>query len=164
MRSMKSLVVSGICVVLLAAVPGAVNAQDDSSDDDSSDDNSSTVGYYDMAAGIGQASQVPPITAVGVGGIPVQITVPNAAELAGLDVLWVLNPINGGYGGEYVANLADIQAAVSAGLVLIIHDRHVATAETILPGGALFNIIRDLNFVDAKNESSPFLVETLRDS
>ena len=126
MRPMKSLFVAGICVVLLAAVPSAVNAQ--------------IVGYYNMGAGQGTGNQVAPITTAG--GSAVNITVPNAAQLAGLDVLWVLNGSNGGYGGEYVANLADIQAAVSAGLVLIIHDRFVANAETILPGGALFNVIR----------------------
>ncbi|MDX1380014.1 MAG: hypothetical protein R3233_02785 [Xanthomonadales bacterium] len=99
------------------------------------------VGYYDMDAGEGVAEQVPPITAAG--HTPVQIFDLSPGELANIDVLVVQNPDNSGYDAEYLGALADIQAAVSAGLGLVIHDRHVDAAETILPGGGSFDIIRD---------------------
>ncbi len=101
------------------------------------------VGYYDTAVGSGSAYQVPPITANGF--TPVQMFDLTAADLAAanIDILWVLNPSNSGYGAEYVARLADIDAWVAAGGVLIFHDRYVTLAETILPGGAGFDIRRD---------------------
>jgi hypothetical protein len=105
------------------------------------------VGYYDMSAGQGAANQVASIVAAGHN--PVQILDLSAAELAGIDVLYVQNPSNGDYGAEYVAQVPAIEAAVGAGLNLIIHDRYVTPAETILPGGAGFDIIRD--FTDDAN-------------
>ncbi|MGH2830602.1 MAG: hypothetical protein ACRDJM_08975 [Actinomycetota bacterium] len=99
------------------------------------------VGYYDMCSGAGNASQVASITAAG--GTAVNITDPTAAQLAPVDVFYVQNCNNGAYGAEYVSRLADIAAWVGGGGVLIIHDRFVANAETILPGGAGFNIVRD---------------------
>ena len=105
------------------------------------------VGYYDMDLGQGNAAQVEAILAAG--HTPVLITDLSAAELASIDMLVVQNPNNGGFGGEYVAHLADIQAAVNGGMILVIHDRYVDGAESILPGSAGFNIIR--NFGDATN-------------
>jgi len=105
------------------------------------------VGYYDMCAGQGNATQVASILAAGE--VPVLLTDLSAADLAGIDVLYVQNCDNGGYGPEYVGRVPDIEAAVAAGMVLIIHDRFVTPAETILPGGAGFNIIRD--FSDDRN-------------
>jgi PKD repeat protein len=103
------------------------------------------VGYYDMGHNEGIATQVAPITAAG--HTPVQIFDLSAGELAGIDVLFVQNPNNGGYGSEYLAHLADIEAAVNDGMTLILHDRWVDTAENILPGGSSFDVIR--NFDDA---------------
>ncbi len=111
------------------------------------------VGYYDMTLGAGSASQVAPITAAGQTAI--QIFDLSPAELAGIDVLMVQNPSNGSYGAEYLARLADIQTAVSNGLILVIHDRYVSNpdgtggAKTILPGGSGFTISRD--FADPNN-------------
>lgn len=99
------------------------------------------VGYYDMVAGSGQPYQVAPIVAAG--GTPINVFDLNAAELASLNVLWVHNPDNGGFGAEYPTRLPEIAAAVENGMVLVIHDRTVAGAETILPGGAGFGIFRD---------------------
>ena len=94
-----------------------------------------------MVVGQGSANQVASIIAAGQ--TPVLMTDLSAADLVGIDVLYVQNPSNGNYGAEYVSRLADIDAAVTAGMSLIIHDRYVTPAETILPGGAGFNIIRD---------------------
>lgn len=109
------------------------------------------VGYYDMLLGQGNANQVEAIEAAG--HVAVLITDLSAAELADIDMLVVQNPDNYGYGAEYLANLATIEAAVDAGMTLIIHDRHVHAAETILPGSGGFTITggaygNDVQFID----------------
>ncbi|MBD2096465.1 cadherin-like domain-containing protein [Trichocoleus sp. FACHB-591] len=110
------------------------------------------VGYYDMSLGSGNASQVEAIQAAG--HIPILITSLSDAELASINMLVVQNPNNSGFGSEYLARLSAINLAVESGLKLIIHDRHVASAETILPGSVGFNIVRDfsdsfnINFID----------------
>ncbi|HWO20239.1 MAG TPA: hypothetical protein VNO30_15830 [Kofleriaceae bacterium] len=101
------------------------------------------VGYYDMSAGGGQSYQVPPITAAG--GTAINISDPSAAALTSLQVLWVHNPDNSGFGAEYLARRPDIATAVQNGMVLVIHDRAVTNANTLLPAGAGFNILRDFN-------------------
>ena len=106
------------------------------------------VGYYDMSSGQGVNAQLPGILANGY--VAVNVLDLSAEELTGIDVLVVQNPSNGGYGGEYLANLALIQSAVSNGLVLVIAgDRYVDGAESILPGGGEFNILRD--FADSSD-------------
>ncbi len=101
-----------------------------------------TIGYYDMDQGQGNtAAQEPAI--IDAGHTPLQIVDLSPAELSSIDVLWVLNPDNGGYGAEYLGAVGDIETAVAGGLVLMIHDRYVEDAETILPGGASFDVIRD---------------------
>ncbi len=105
------------------------------------------IGYYDMGAGQGVAAQIEAIVAAG--HTAVLITDLSAVELAGIDMLLVQNPNNNGYSAEYLAALADIEAAVTSGLTLIIHDRFVDGAEAILPGSAGFNIVR--NFDDDSN-------------
>ena len=99
------------------------------------------VGYYDMFAGAGQSYQVTPIVAGG--GTAINIDDPSAAELANLNVLWVNNPDNFGFGFEYMFRLSEIAAAVQNGMILVIHDRTVTNAASILPAGANFNIVRD---------------------
>ena len=61
----------------------------------------------------------------------------------------VQNGDNNGYGFEYLSRLTDIETAVAGGMVLVIHDRYVDDAESILPGGGSFEIIR--NFDDDAN-------------
>ncbi|MFS4580910.1 Hint domain-containing protein [Phaeobacter sp. C3_T13_0] len=100
-----------------------------------------TVGYYSMSSGQGLASQVDEIT--NNGDTAVNVTVPNAAQLASLDSLYVVNPSNSSFGSEYIANLPDISAAVNAGMNLIIFDRAVSNAQTILPGGSAITAVRD---------------------
>ncbi len=100
-----------------------------------------TVGYYDMSLGQGGAYQVNELT--GNGHVAVNITVPNAAQLAGIDMLYVTNPSNSGFGAEYMANLPAIGAAVQNGMNLVIFDRHVTNANTILPGGFSISAVRN---------------------
>lgn len=107
----------------------------------------STIGYYDMSDGQGDAAQVNEITANG--HTAVNVTEPDAAQLAGLDTLYVQNPSNSGFGAEYMANMGDISSAVSDGMNLIIFDRAVTNADTILPGGATITAVRD--FADGSN-------------
>jgi len=104
------------------------------------------VGYYDMVAGQGAPLQAASIQSVGYEAI--SIDDPSASALEGLDVLFVQNPLNAGYGAEYLSRLGDIAAAVAAGMTLVIHDRHVSTAESILPGGESFDIVRDFTLGD----------------
>lgn len=99
------------------------------------------VGYYSMTTGQGLASQVDEIT--NNGDTAVNVTVPNAAQLASLDTLYVLNPSNASFGAEYMSNLGDISAAVNGGMNLIIFDRYVTNAQTILPGGGGITAVRD---------------------
>ncbi|QDU23495.1 Ig-like domain-containing protein [Urbifossiella limnaea] len=105
------------------------------------------VGYYDMAHFQGIDSQVASITAAGHTAVRLYDLTP--ADLAGLDVLVVQNLFTGAYGFEYLSRLDAVQAAVGAGLSLVIHDRYVDGAESILPGGSGFNVVRD--FSDANN-------------
>ena len=101
-----------------------------------------TVGYYSMTAGQGQASQVDEIT--NNGDTAVNVTIPNATQLASLDSLYVVNPSNSGFGAEYMNNLGAIAAAVNSGMNLVIFDRAVTNAQTILPGtGSTITAVRD---------------------
>ena len=102
-----------------------------------------TTGYYDMCYGYGEANHGNAVTQGG--NTAVQMSTLSAAELAGVQVLSVYNCDNGGYSGNYTSNLANIQNFVSRGGVLMIHDRYVDVAETILPGGSAFDIRRDFS-------------------
>ena len=99
------------------------------------------VGYYEMFFGSGQPYEVAPITSGG--GIPVTIFDPDATALAGLNTLFVTNQDNFGFGFGYTARLAEIQAAVQAGMILVIHDRTVSGIAGILPGGGAITALRD---------------------
>jgi hypothetical protein len=112
------------------------------------------VGYYQMDYEEGNYNQETAILAAG--DTPVHLYDLSSADLAGIDVLDVQNGDNGGYGFEYLSRLGDIEAAVAGGMVLMIHDRYVDDAESILPGGGSFNIIRD--FADDAN------IDVLNDS
>jgi hypothetical protein len=99
------------------------------------------IGYYDMDLGQGNPTQVAAIVAAG--HTPVLLNNLAPADLTGIAVIDVQNPNNSGYGAEYLSHLTDIANAVAGGAVLVIHDRFVDLAETILPAGGSFNIIRD---------------------
>jgi hypothetical protein len=101
------------------------------------------VGYYELCNGEGAAYQANAISAGG--GTPVNITVPNAAQLTGINTLLVTNCDNGSYGAEWTANLADITARVQAGMTLAFYDRYVTGANAQLPGGSGIISVRDFN-------------------
>jgi len=105
------------------------------------------VGYYDATDGQGDPEQAAPITAAGHNAI--NIATPNAASLVGLEVLFLQIQSNSAYGTEFLNNLGAIHDAVAAGMTLIIHDRFVSNAESILPGSEEFNIVR--NFSDDRD-------------
>lgn len=115
------------------------------------------VGYYAMNTGQGEAYMPSVITANG--DTPVLVTVPDAATLAGLDVLFVTNGSNSGYGVEWVANLGAIDTAIANGLVLVIADRaiDIATAGNV-PGAGGITFCRfcgdDAN-IDIVNAGTP---------
>jgi len=90
------------------------------------------IGYYEMCSGQGEAWQASYITSAG--HTPVQITVPDAPSLSGLNGFFVTNCDNDGYASEYTSNLAAINNAVTNGLTLFMHDRHVTNAASIMPG------------------------------
>ncbi|MFQ5570129.1 MAG: T9SS type A sorting domain-containing protein [Rhodothermales bacterium] len=121
-----------LVAVLLWALPQPTTAQ-------------TRIGYYDMSLGAGNPIQVPAITSLG--HTPVDMTDLSTTDFdnADIDVLVVQNPSNGGYGAEYTSRLADIEAWVAAGGVLIMHDRRVTEAATMLPGGSGFSLFRDFS-------------------
>jgi hypothetical protein len=95
----------------------------------------------------GNSSQVPSIA--NAGGEPVQVSELTPAVLQSLGVLYVQNPNNSGFSQAYTSSMAAIQSAVEQGMVLVIHDRAVTNAASILPGGAGFDIRRE--FSDDRN-------------
>ena len=109
------------------------------------------IGHYELCAGQGAAYLANAITAGG--DTPVNITVPDAAQLAGVTGLLVTNCNNGGYAAEWTANLAAIDARVQAGMSLIFYDRTVTGANAELPGGAGLVAVRD--FADDANIDLP---------
>ena len=108
------------------------------------------IGYYEMCFGEGQPAQANAIT--NAGHTAVQLFDLTPAELSTVDVLFIDNCENTVYGQEYLDHLADIDAAVAAGKILVLHDRYVDIAETILPGGSSFDIQRYPVFPDPNNE------------
>lgn len=117
------------------------------------DPNASIVGYYEMTAGSGanDTYYAAPITNNGLTALSLETL--STGELDAVDTLFILNSSNGGYNSEFINALPDIFDFVSHGGTLIIHDRYVTDAETILPGLDSANIVRDfdggtdLNFV-----------------
>lgn len=109
------------------------------------------IGYYDMCYGEGPSYQATPITNAGHTAVNLFDLTP--AELATVDVLFINNCENTFYAQEYLDHLGDIDAAVASGKVLILHDRFVDLAETILPGGSTFDIQRHPLFPDPNNEA-----------
>ena len=102
-----------------------------------------TIGYYDMSDGQGDAAQVDEVESNG--HTAVNITEPNSTQLENIDTLYVQNPSNSSYGSEYLSNSTDIANAVNGGMNLIIFDRYVSNADTILPGGSEIEVRRDFS-------------------
>ncbi|WP_374604250.1 hypothetical protein [Arenimonas sp.] len=109
------------------------------------------VGHYETCSATGNPNAVAPITTAG--HTPVAVDIPDAATLAGLDMLFVTNCSNSGVGAEYTANLANISAAVNAGMTLVVHDRWVDGGAGLVPGSAGISFNR--NFDDGANIDFP---------
>ena len=128
------LTVLGICTALLPGTSFAAN-----------------IGHYELCNGAGAGYLADAITSGG--GTPVNITVPDAAQLAGVSALLVTNCDNSSYNPEWTANLAAIDARVQAGMALVFYDRYVTGAGAQLPGGAGIVAVRD--FADDRNIDLP---------
>lgn len=100
------------------------------------------VGYYDMSQGQGGAYQTDEVT--GSGHAAVNATDLTPFTLSSIDTLYVTNPDNLGFGAGYTSALPDIDAAVQSGMNLMIFDRAVTDAQTILPGGSAITVVRDM--------------------
>jgi hypothetical protein len=104
----------------------------------SHDAQASTIGFYLSNTGGISAQAGAAITASGNTGQ--QLTGLTAADLVGIDVLWILNGNNGAPNAQVTGNQASIAAFITAGGVLSMHDRNVnqggVSASTYLPGGA----------------------------
>jgi hypothetical protein len=100
------------------------------------------VGYYDTSFDSGNGAQAGAIVQLGLQAVNIGSLA--TARLDDIQVLLVQNPDNGGYGFGYTSNLAKVAEFVSAGGVLVFHDRHVASAQNVLPGAA-GDIRRDLS-------------------
>jgi len=83
------------------------------------------------------------------GNTPVALAGLGAANLTGINVLWILNENNGTPGTIVTSNVANISAFVNAGGVLSFHDRNVnqggVSAATYLPGGGGISFTSLLN-------------------
>ena len=101
------------------------------------------VGSLSFTSNIGGAIATSGNTAQQLNGL-------SAADLAGINVLWILNPDNGAYASDLTGNLADVSAFVSGGGVLSFHDRFVTDAALVIPGAGSVTFVRD--FFDNANE------------
>jgi cysteine-rich repeat protein len=99
------------------------------------------VGCYEMCRAEGTSWQATPVKAAGQTAVLLGDLTP--AALGRLDVLFVTNCSNDSYHQSYLSHLADIEAAVARGMVLVVHDRQVTDAATILPGGNGITLTRD---------------------
>jgi len=111
-----------------------------------------TVCYYELGTGVPRSGQGNPTQVAAIvtaGQLPVDVTDPDAGQLAGCDVLLAQNPGNSGYGTEWTSSLSDIDAAVRAGMVLVFHDRYVTGAAGNVPGLGAASCTRD--FMDSQN-------------
>lgn len=109
--------------------------------------NGAIIGYYDMTVGEGVASDATPITNASVGAK--KIVDLSSSELNSISSLVVYNESNSAYGAEFLAQLATLQGWVHDGGVLVLFDRYVDNAESILPGIAGADIRRDFSGGDA---------------
>ena len=76
---------------------------------------------------------------------PVSVPTLTAASLAQLDGLYIVNPSNTQF-SLTPSEVAALDAAVLQGLNVIIFDRYVTNAQTVVPGGANITFVRDFTF------------------
>lgn len=95
-------------------------------------------GYY-----LSDTTGSPAAAITASGNTSVQLTNLTAADLVGINVLWILNGNNGAPDANVTGNTASINAFVSGGGVLSFHDRAVTDAATYIPGAAAVTFVRD---------------------
>jgi hypothetical protein len=101
-----------------------------------------TFGYY-----LSLADADPAAAITGAGHTAVQLNNLTTADLAGIDVLWILNGNNGDPDDGVLNNTAAIAAFVNNGGVLSFHDRYVnegpLSAAAYIPGAGAVIFVRD---------------------
>lgn len=109
--------------------------------------NAVTVGYYtnsNPSANAGAAAAI--ATAGHTASLLTSLT---AGDLAGIDVLWILNNDNGAPPADVSGNAGVIASWVALGGVLSYHDRYVSDGASdmaaVLPGAAGTSFVRDFN-------------------
>jgi hypothetical protein len=100
---------------------------------------------FHYLVGAGDADPTAPITASG--NTPVGLNDLTAADLAGVQVLWITNGSNSGPPNAVTSNLAAIAEFVRSGGVLSYHDRYVGGGgfdmASVLPGAGGVEFIRN---------------------
>lgn len=99
-----------------------------------------TIGYY-----LSDTSGSPAAAITAAGHTPVQLANLTAVDLAGINVLWILNGNNNAPNATVLNNQGAISAFVSGGGVLSFHDRAVTDAATYIPGAGGVSFFRDFN-------------------
>lgn len=105
---------------------------------------SAVIGYY-----LSDANGDPAAAIATAGHTAQQLNGLAAGDLAGIDVLWILNGSNSSPDANVTGNTATITDFITAGGVLSFHDRAVTNAETFVPGAAGVTFVR--NFDDDAN-------------
>ena len=118
-----------------------------------------TIGYYNLTNPADTDAEAPITLA---GHTAVQLTGLTSPELSGIEVLWILNPSNGGYASELLDNADAIANFVAGGGTLMFHDRFVTDAAMIIPGAEDISFFRDFSD-DASIELGPGAVGELLD-
>src|SRR5581483_9626565 len=102
-----------------------------------------TVGIFVNDGNGASAAAGAATVAANLGLTPVILPGLTAADLGGVNVLWLFNGDNVGYGAEINAHIGDLANFVAAGGVLSFDDRTVAeglngaaSASDVLPGGS----------------------------
>jgi len=99
------------------------------------------VGYYSMTSGQGVNKQINAIETAGHTAVKMKTL--SSTELETVDMLWVLNASNSNYGSEFRNAYDNLEYAVNTnGLIMIMHDRVVGSAENVLFGEEPANIVR----------------------
>lgn len=108
------------------------------------------IGHFEMSSGQGTTEYGAIIEAAGYQAE--SVTDLSTANLSLYDMLFVFNSNNSGYSSIYVQNKDRIFDFINQGGIVILHDRHVTNAATILPGSPgnfVRGTFRDLSIGDA---------------
>ena len=115
--------------------------------------NSANVGYHSIETSSAPSFLVDEIE--GSGNIAIAVPVLSAEALAGIDLLYLVNPSNYNFSPAYLAALPAITTAVENGLHLVMFDRQVSQAATALPGAQGITFVRRDGSDDADIDLAP---------